>query len=131
MAGMMPDLSTLTPVELLAIHAAHCEELRRRGLSRSSNNPVGDLAEYLFCKAFGWKQAALSVRDADATDNSGFITSRVSWVRYGVGPEGSNLQRGGSPPRARRYSIAHRWHNPVPGQGLYLFHPLFNPATVP
>lgn len=29
----------------------------RRGVIRSANNPTGDLAEHLFCKAFGWKQA--------------------------------------------------------------------------
>lgn len=50
------------------LHAAVSEELRRRGVIRSSNNPVGDLAEHLFCRAFGWKQAPNSMRDADATD---------------------------------------------------------------
>jgi hypothetical protein len=64
----MSDLSRLTPPELLVMHAAVSEELRRRGVLRSSNNPVGDLAEHLFCRAFGWKQAPNSMRDADATD---------------------------------------------------------------
>jgi hypothetical protein len=65
----MLDLKDLTPSELLVMHAAVSEELRRRGVTRSSNNPVGDLAEHLFCRAFGWKQAPNSMRDADATDN--------------------------------------------------------------
>lgn len=52
------------------MHAAVSEELRRRGVIRSSNNPVGDLAEHLFCRAFGWKQAPNSMRDADATDDA-------------------------------------------------------------
>ncbi|MGF6313476.1 hypothetical protein ABIB82_007850 [Bradyrhizobium sp. i1.8.4] len=52
------------------MHAAVSEELRRRGVIRSSNNPVGDLAEHLFCRAFGWKQAPNSMRDADATDGA-------------------------------------------------------------
>ncbi|MFZ5671937.1 MAG: hypothetical protein ACOZAM_03125 [Pseudomonadota bacterium] len=64
----MRNLSILTPQELLLLHAAVSEELRRRGVTRSSNNPVGDLAEHLFCRAFDWKQAPRSMRDADATD---------------------------------------------------------------
>ena len=50
------------------MHAEVSEELRRRGVIRSSNNPIGDLAEHLFCRASGWKQAPSSKRDADATD---------------------------------------------------------------
>jgi hypothetical protein len=64
----LPDLST---PELLALHAAVSDELRRRGVTRSANTPVGDLAEHLFCRAFGWKQAPKSMRDVDATDSSG------------------------------------------------------------
>ncbi len=66
----MRELKDLTPPELLVMHAAVSEELRRRGVTRSSNNPVGDLAEHLFCRAFGWKQAPKSMRDADATDSA-------------------------------------------------------------
>jgi len=66
----MGDLKDLTPPELLVMHAAVSDELRRRGVTRSSNNPVGDLAEHLFCRAFGWKQAPNSMRDADATDSA-------------------------------------------------------------
>ena len=51
------NLSELTPPQLLALHAKLCDELRSRGITRSANNPTGDLAEYLFCKAFGWTQA--------------------------------------------------------------------------
>jgi hypothetical protein len=54
------NLSDLTPAQLLALHARLGDELRDRGVTRSSNNPTGDLAEYLFCKAFGWTQAASS-----------------------------------------------------------------------
>lgn len=64
----MRELRDLTPPELLVMHAAVSEELRRGGVTRSSNNPVGDLGEHLFCRAFGWKQAPNSMRDADATD---------------------------------------------------------------
>src|SRR5262245_41127254 len=68
MQATLPDLST---PELLALHAAVSDELRRRGVTRSANAPVGDLAEHLFCHAFGWKQAPKSMRDVDATDSTG------------------------------------------------------------
>lgn len=50
------NLSSLTELhltELLQLHAAIGEQLRTIGVLRSSNNPTGDLAEYLFSKAFG------------------------------------------------------------------------------
>jgi hypothetical protein len=65
------DLSTLTPRDLLALHAKVADELRTRGVTRSSNNPTGDLAEYLFCKAFGWKQAGNSNANIDAIGSDG------------------------------------------------------------
>ncbi|XOK15605.1 hypothetical protein ACI6PO_28055 (plasmid) [Agrobacterium tumefaciens] len=60
-----------TTAELLTMHAAIMEELRRRNVLRSANNPTGDLAEYLFCAAFGWQQAANSVKGYDALDGDG------------------------------------------------------------
>src|SRR6266849_2343648 len=50
------------------MHAEVSEELRRRGVICSANNPIGNLAEHLFCRASSWKQAPSSKRDADATD---------------------------------------------------------------
>ena len=63
----MNPISKLTPPELLAMHADITEELRRRGIVRSSNNPTADVAELLFCRAFEWRQAGNSNRAADAT----------------------------------------------------------------
>ncbi|MGG7539396.1 hypothetical protein [Rhizobium sp. 12,4] len=60
-----------TTAELLTMHAAIMEELRGRNVLRSANNPTGDLAEYLFCAAFGWQQAANSVKGYDALDGAG------------------------------------------------------------
>ena len=57
--------------ELLALHSAIMEELRGRNVLRSSNNPTGDLAEYLFCAAFGWYQEGNSKKAFDATDDQG------------------------------------------------------------
>ena len=62
----MIDLSTLRPAQLLQLHAQLGDELRGRGILRSANNPTGDLAEYLFCKGFGWKQAENSSPNVDA-----------------------------------------------------------------
>lgn len=67
----MLDLAGLTSVELLTFHTQIADELRKRGISRSSNNPTGDLAEYLFCKAFCWKQHNNSKSNIDATGEDG------------------------------------------------------------
>lgn len=62
---------SLWVAELLVLHAQIGEELRDRGVVRSANNPTGDLAEYLFCRAFEWKQAPNSERGYDATGPDG------------------------------------------------------------
>jgi len=60
------EIAQLNPSQLLALHAQVSEELRSRGVTRSCNNPTGDLAEYLFCQAFSWRQAGNSNRHVDA-----------------------------------------------------------------
>jgi hypothetical protein len=65
------DLTGLTPPQLLVLHSKLADELRARGITRSSNNPTGDLAEYLFCRAFGWKQADNSQANVDAVGPDG------------------------------------------------------------
>ncbi len=67
----MNDFKDRTIAELLSIHAAIMEELRGRNVLRSANNPTGDLAEYLFCTAFGWRQAPNSEKGFDANDETG------------------------------------------------------------
>lgn len=49
------DISKLTVRELLELHAGIIEELRKRGTVRSTNDPTGDYAGHLFCRAFGWQ----------------------------------------------------------------------------
>lgn len=68
---MKIDLTSLTSSEVLHLHAQLIEELRARKITRTSNNPTGDLAEYLFCKAFGWKQEPNSKSHVDAIDSDG------------------------------------------------------------
>ena len=67
----MTDVEELSPAELLLLHGRIAEELRRRGITRTSNNPTGDLAEFLFCKAFGWHQHHNSKANIDAVDDAG------------------------------------------------------------
>ena len=69
--NFLPNLTQLTAAELLALHSKIGEELRARGVARSANSPTGDLAEHLFCAAFGWTQAPNSERGYDATGPDG------------------------------------------------------------
>jgi hypothetical protein len=62
----LPELTQLTSPQLLELHAQIVDELRGRGVVRSSNNPTGDLAEYLFCTAFGWTRSDNSSPAVDA-----------------------------------------------------------------
>jgi len=41
-------------------------ELRRRGIVRTENNPIGDFAEYLFCRAYSWRLVDNSEKEVDA-----------------------------------------------------------------
>lgn len=61
----LPELSTRG---LLAAHCAVLAELRRRGVIRSHNNPVGDYAEWLVSSRLGLTLADRSVKGYDATD---------------------------------------------------------------
>jgi hypothetical protein len=70
------------PTALLKLHAQVSEELHERGVVRSSNNPTGDLAEYLFCRAFGWKQAGNSHPNADATGPDGTTLYQIKGRRW-------------------------------------------------
>jgi hypothetical protein len=51
------NIADLTAPQLLLLHTQIGDELRQRGILRTASNPTGDLAEYLFSKAFGRNQA--------------------------------------------------------------------------
>lgn len=72
-----------TVAELLAGHGIILDELRRREVVRSSNSPLSDYAELMFCNAFGWHRENNSAAGHDATDDQG--------VRYQV--KGRRLTR--------------------------------------
>src|SRR3984885_2227777 len=65
------DLSRLAVPELLSLHGRTGDELRARGITRSSNSPAGDLAEYLFCKTFEWDRKDNSAAHIDAVGKDG------------------------------------------------------------
>ncbi|CBJ37457.1 conserved protein of unknown function [Ralstonia solanacearum CMR15] len=54
--------------DLLNTHSAVHDELRRRGVFRSANNPKGDYAEWLVSSKIGFELAGNSVKGFDATD---------------------------------------------------------------
>jgi len=76
------EIKRLTPAELLALHARVSEELRERKIVRSANNPTGDLAEYLFCEAYGWERAQPSHPHADATADNGEKLIQIKGRRW-------------------------------------------------
>lgn len=64
-------LPTASATTFLQLQAAAVEELRRRGLARTANAPLGDYAEHLFAKAFCWELTVNSAMSYDAKDNQG------------------------------------------------------------
>ena len=66
-----PSLNELSVSELLKLQAGVMEELNKRGVLRSQNNPTGDYAEYLVAKELHLKLESNSKSGFDATDESG------------------------------------------------------------
>jgi hypothetical protein len=67
----MKDWSTQKDADLLLVYASLIEELRSRGIVRSSNNPVADFTEFLVARALGLTLLGKSAAGHDATDTSG------------------------------------------------------------
>jgi hypothetical protein len=57
--------------DLLLAYVAVMAELRRRGVIRSSNNPVADYAEGLFARSLNLRLAGRSAAGYDAVDSAG------------------------------------------------------------
>lgn len=64
-------LSDLSASQLLRLQAELSAELRRRGICRSSNNPVADYAEGIVAKALNLQLASGSTTGFDAVDSEG------------------------------------------------------------
>lgn len=67
----MLDISNLNPRQLLALHGKIADELIARRITRSYNNPTGDFAEFLFCRAFEWQLVPKSNKHVDAIASNG------------------------------------------------------------
>lgn len=67
----MTDWSGKSTAELLTAYVAIMRELRTRGLVRSTNNPVADLAEALAQRAFKLELAIGSTKGYDAKSADG------------------------------------------------------------
>ena len=63
--------TTATTAELLASYGAILTALRERGVIRTENSPVGDVAEWLAARAFGLELAANSGVGWDGRDAAG------------------------------------------------------------
>ncbi len=64
------DLEHLQPRDLFTLFSRILVEMRRRGILRSTNNPVADYAEWLVCSALSLELAQKSSR-YDAKDSQG------------------------------------------------------------
>ena len=83
----MRGLERMTEIELLQSHSQVIEELRRRGVVTTRNNPVGDYTEWLVCRTMGLMKQGNSQSGFDAIDRDG--------IRYqikGRQDEGSSVQ---------------------------------------
>jgi hypothetical protein len=83
------DLTKLKLGEILRLHGAIGAELKRRGISRTGNNPCADFAEYLFCRTFGWVLNPNSKAGYDATDSRG---SRIEIKARRISRHGGSRQ---------------------------------------
>ena len=66
-----PDLSKLNEKELLRLQSSVIDELKRRDIVRTKNNPVGDYTEWLVSTTLGLELANNSAAGYDATAQDG------------------------------------------------------------
>jgi len=65
----MKDLIDLKASDLLRLYADLLDELLKRGIVRSYNNPVSGVGEYLVVNALGLKRVPQSTKGYNAIDN--------------------------------------------------------------
>lgn len=88
------QLSDKPTPELFTIYAAIADELRQRGIMRTSNNLVGDLAEYLFSQAMGWKLSDNSQCGYDAVAEDGGMKTTYQIKGRRLTPQNPSRQLG-------------------------------------
>ena len=75
------NLSQMSEIELLQTHGYVIDELIRRGVAKTRNNPIGDYSEWLICRRLDLDMQANSKASFDAIDAKGIryqIKSRRS-----------------------------------------------------
>ena len=78
---MNQDLARLSVSELLRLFADVMEELKKKEVVRSRNNPVADYAEWLAIEAFNLKRQRKSNKGFDAVDPSDGIKYEIKGRR--------------------------------------------------
>lgn len=86
MLGKLIEIEGLSELELLNLHADTLEELRRRGMVRSSNNPVGDKEDFSILCAAMVPRAVLAERAsyAEVTKSWRLLLTDDIWNCDGV-----------------------------------------------
>jgi hypothetical protein len=88
------ELKGRSTPELFSMYAAIADELRQRGIMRTANNLVGDLAEYLFSKAMGWTLSDNSQCGYDAVSKDGVPKTTYQIKGRRLTPENLSRQLG-------------------------------------
>ena len=65
------ELSAMTEIELLRTHAATIDELMRRGVVKTRNNPIGDYTVWRVCRALNLDMESNRNKSFDAIDDRG------------------------------------------------------------
>jgi hypothetical protein len=90
----MIDLSALTEIELLELHALVLSRLKEIGAVRSKNNPVADLAERLAAKLLGATLVAKSNRSYDLILSADGVDIRYEVKARRLTPDNGSRQLG-------------------------------------
>jgi hypothetical protein len=83
------DLAGLSVRELLALWAGSLRELRRRGVVRTFNNPIGDIAEELVALHYGGERGSFSQKTWDVRVGTELL--QVKALRRNEGGKRRNL----------------------------------------
>lgn len=74
------NINELDDVELLRLHSKATEELRRRKIVRTNNNPLGDYTEWMVAKRMGLELVVNSKAGYDAISDTG-VTFQIKGRR--------------------------------------------------
>jgi hypothetical protein len=88
---VMEELNSFSIQGLMQRHAAIGNELYHREVCRTSNNPLGDVAEFLFHKTFGWELETNSRAGFDAICKN---FGKIQIKSRRISPRNNSLQAG-------------------------------------